>query len=175
MEDILSLFYRPLSTQAFQELIELQNLMQENPVSTEKDRWQYCWGDVYSAKAFYDQIHAHIQVPSVYAWLWKSSCMMKTKVFAWLLLSDRLNTKDLLKRRHWNVTEDYTCVLCHSHAYEDRVHLFFECKFSTRAWNYQQIEWSATEVDMQRILGHAKKHFGLPFFMEVLITACWNI
>jgi hypothetical protein len=36
MEDILSLFYRPLSTQAFQELLELQNLMQENPMSTER-------------------------------------------------------------------------------------------------------------------------------------------
>jgi hypothetical protein len=101
--------------------------------------------------------------------------MMKMKVFAWLLLFDRLNIKDLLKRHQWNVTEDSTCVLCHSHAYEDRVPLFFECKFSTRVWSYLQVEWIATEVDMQRILGLAKKHFGLPFFMEVLITACWNI
>jgi hypothetical protein len=100
---------------------------------------------------------------------------MKLKVFAWLLLSDRLNTKDLLKRRHWNVTEDYTCHLCHSQVYEDRVHLFFDCKFSARVWNYLQITWSRDEVDMQRILTLAKKDFGLPFFMEVLITACWNI
>jgi hypothetical protein len=28
---------------------------------------------------------------------------------------------------------------------------------------------------MQSILKLAKKDFGLPFFMEVLITACWNI
>jgi hypothetical protein len=87
-------------------MLELQSLMQDNPLTTEKDRWQYCW-DAYSAKAFYDQIHAHIRVPMVYAWLWKSACIMKTKVFAWLLLSD-------------------------THAYEDRVHLFFECKFSAR-------------------------------------------
>jgi hypothetical protein len=98
MENIMQLFYTPLSTQAFQELIDLQGLMQENPLSAEKDRWQYSWGDTYSAKAFYDQTHAHIRVPTVYSWLWKSACMMKLKVFAWLLLSDRLNTKDLLKR-----------------------------------------------------------------------------
>jgi hypothetical protein len=43
-EDILDLFYTHLSMQAFQELLELQSLMQDNPLTSEKDRWQYCWG-----------------------------------------------------------------------------------------------------------------------------------
>jgi hypothetical protein len=61
-------------------------------------------------------------------------------------------------------------VLCHSRTYEDRIHLFFECKFNARVWNYLQIEWSTTEVDMRRILSLAKQNFGYPFFMEA--TAC---
>ncbi|KAK1594285.1 hypothetical protein QYE76_027246, partial [Lolium multiflorum] len=80
-------------------------------------------------------------VPNVYLWLWKSCCVMKIKVFAWLLLSDRLNTRDLLQRRNWNVTDDKHCELCLLKAYEDRVHLFFECNFSARIWTYLQIDW----------------------------------
>jgi hypothetical protein len=50
--------------------------------------------------------------------------LLKIKVFAWLLISDRLNTKDMIKRRHWNVTDEYHCILCSSHTYEDKIHLF---------------------------------------------------
>jgi hypothetical protein len=139
-EDITSLFYLPLSPQAYQELEQLKLLMQNNPLTQEKDLWAYCWGDSYSSANFYSHIHKHIQVPSVYKWLWKSSCVMKHKVFAWLLLSDRLNTRDLLKRRHWKVTEDEHCVLCPGRIFEDRIHLFFECTFSSRIWNYLQID-----------------------------------
>lgn len=32
-------------------------------------------------------------------WIWKNRCIMKLKVFAWLLLLDRLNTEDMLRIR----------------------------------------------------------------------------
>jgi hypothetical protein len=120
----------------------LQCLMQNNHLSERKDEWHYCWGESYSAKKKnYAHIHAHLVVPKVYAWLWKSCCVMKTKVFAWLLLVYRLNTRVLLRMRHWNVTEDSHCVLCPSRVYEDRIHLFFHYNFSARIWTYSQIEW----------------------------------
>jgi hypothetical protein len=65
-EDLVDLFYRPLSIQAFQELQSLQSLMQDNQLSVTKDEWHYCWGESYSAKQFYDHIHAHLVVPKVY-------------------------------------------------------------------------------------------------------------
>jgi hypothetical protein len=68
---------------------------------------------------------------------------MSAKFFAWLLLKDRLNTKDLLQRRHWKVTEDFYCVLCPLRVREDRFHLFFECNFSQRVWKYLQIDWKS--------------------------------
>jgi hypothetical protein len=101
---------------------------------------------------------------------------MRTKTFAWLLLRDRLNTRDMLKRRHWNVTDDTHYVLCPTRAYEDRVHLFFECNYSARIWNYLQIDWSGQgSLDIQFIIGQAKRSFRQPFFMEVVIVACWHI
>ena len=136
--------------------------------------WTYRWGDTYTSAQFYKLIHLHIKVADVYKWLWKSSCIMKTKMFAWLLLSDRLNTRDLLQRRHWKVTDDTHCVLCPTRSYEDRSHLFFECNFSARIWNYLQIPWQSGS-NIQSVMAHAKSSFNKPFFMEVVITACYNI
>jgi hypothetical protein len=62
--------------------------------------------------------------------------VMKTKVFAWVLLVDRLNTRDLLQRRHWNVTDVYHCELFPLRVHEDGIHMFFECNFNVRVWNY---------------------------------------
>jgi hypothetical protein len=174
VDDITTQFYLPLSVIAYRELQSLEDLMQFNKPNEQNDVWSYSWGEKYTSAKFYDRIYEHIKVPSVYKWLWKSACTMKIKVFAWLLLSDRLNTRDLLKRRHWRVTDDVHCELCPGRNYEDRTHLFFECNFSTRIWNYLQITWQPKD-NMQDILAVAKRSFNKPFFMEVLMTACWNI
>jgi hypothetical protein len=168
------LFYRPLSVQAFGELNVLQSWMQDNPLSDHNDVWIYSWGEKYVVANFYESIHSHITVPKVYHWLWKSSCVMTSKVFAWLLLKDRLNTKDMLQRRHWNVVEQSHCVLCPLRVHEDRSHLFFQCNFSQRIWNYLQIQWIAHD-DLQTVVAEARRSFGQPFFMEVVIMACRNI
>ena len=131
-------------------------------------------GDSYTSAKFYKHIHSHIVVPKVFSWIWRSCCIMKSKVFAWLLLTDRLNTKDLLKRRNWNVTEDYCCVLCRARVYEDKIHLFFNCTFSSRIWNYLQIEWPV-HGNRQAVMAGARRRFGHHFFMEVVIIACWHI
>jgi hypothetical protein len=149
-------------------------ILEENPLSDQCDSWSYVWGDKYSSANFYDHIHKHIQVPGVFKWLWKSCFTLKTKVFAWLVLGDRINTRDMLQRRHWKVTDDMHCELCHGKIYEDRVHLFFECTFSRRIWNYLQVDWSSSN-DMQVLVARARRRFNKPFFMEVLITTCWNI
>jgi hypothetical protein len=174
VDDISTLFYLPLSAQAFEELNQLQRMMSSSPLEDRNDEWTYIWGGSYRAAKFYAHIHSHISVPSVYKWVWKSCCRLTVKVFAWLILRDRLNTKDMLVRRHWNVTEDLTCVLCPLHVHEDRAHLFFECNFSCRIWNYLQITWVAGD-DLQTIVGAARRSFHKPFFMEVLIMACWHI
>ena len=95
-------------------------------------------------------------------------------MFAWLMLSDRLNTRDMLQRRHWNVTEEFHCVLCPTRAHEDRDHLFFTCAFSQRIWNYLQIEWQQGD-DLYSIVKAARRGFAKPFFSEVVMIACWNL
>jgi hypothetical protein len=138
--DMSEMFQRPISVQAFQEFEQLQVIMEENPISDHEDCWSYVWGEKYSSANFYAHNHKHIQVSGVYKWLWKSCSTLKTKVFAWLVLRDRINTRDMLQRRHWNVTNDKHCELCPGRLYEDIVHLLFECTFSRRIWNYLQID-----------------------------------
>jgi hypothetical protein len=119
VQDISTMFYLPLSTTAFEEFNLLQRLMADHTISDQKDEWTYTWGTQYKASKFYVHIHSHITVPKAYHWVWKSSCHMTTKVFACLILKDRLNTRDMLQRRHWRVTDETTCVLCPLHAHED--------------------------------------------------------
>jgi hypothetical protein len=82
----------------------------------------------------------------------------------------------MLQRRQWNAIETTHCVLCPLKPREDRIHLLFDCNFSAGIWNYLQIQWQGnTGNDLQQVLHVARRSFGHPFFMEVLILACWNI
>jgi hypothetical protein len=134
-------FHLPLSSQAYDEFLVIQGCMGEMDLSQDGcDEWKCSYGD-YKPHKYYLSLFDHIQVKPQYLWIWKSRCTMKIKVFAWLLLSDRLNTKDMLQRRHWHATDNYDCVLCSAGEREDIDHLFFNCNFSTRIWNYLQINW----------------------------------
>jgi hypothetical protein len=69
LEDFSMILYLPLSISAYGELVELQTLMEANPLLDQKDAWCYAWGDKYLASKFYERIHSHISVPKVYHWL----------------------------------------------------------------------------------------------------------
>jgi hypothetical protein len=84
------------------------------------------------------------------------------------MISDRLSTKDMIKRRNWNVTAEHHCVLCPSHIYEDWMHLFFDCVFSTRVWSYLHIDWSVGMAIEDKFI-YARKDFGKPFFIDIVV------
>ena len=81
---------------------------------------------------------------------------MRHKVFAWLMLLDRINTRDLLQRRHFNVGEDHNCPLCEHAILETNNHLLYECPFAIRCWVILGIEWDNL-LDMQARHDQAKE------------------
>jgi hypothetical protein len=89
-----------MSAQSYNEFYVLDTALRDCPLSGDKDVWFYQWGEKYQSRQFYKHLHAHLTAPPFYSWIWKSACIMRTKTFAWLLLSDRLNTRDILIRRH---------------------------------------------------------------------------
>ena len=80
-------------------------------------------------------------VHPAFHWLWKTKCVPKIKVFGWFLLMDRLNTRNMLKRRHYNIGSTLDCMLCDRHVEETLEHLFFGCSFSQRCWDMLNIKW----------------------------------
>ena len=175
--DILEHFHLPLSQEAYSEFTQFQALLPLiNLEAGSRDTWKWPSksGD-YRAKLYYDSCFTHIVVDPIFKWIWKCACTLKLKVFGWLLLMDRLNTRDMMQRRQWIIQDD-TCVLFNLAQHEDRAHLFFACNFSQRVWNYVGISWTVlpnqTTYDMAQAV---RKDFGLPFFSKVVFVATWNI
>jgi hypothetical protein len=64
-------------------------------------------------------------------------------------------------------------ILCCSGQFQDWRHLFFNCIFSIRAWNYLQSPWHPGST-YESLLA-ARKSFKGPCFTEIGILACWTI
>ena len=137
-------FHLPLSTEAAEELRTLQDILRGVVTADDNDQWLITSNKsgVFIPSQIYRLSFQHITSHFLSQWIWKSKCTSKHKFFAWLILHDRINTKDMLRRRHWHVTSDHSCVLCCNDALEDWSHLFFECTFSVRVWIYLQVNWT---------------------------------
>lgn len=67
--------------------------------------------------------------------LWKCSAQLRHKIFFWLPLYDRVNTRNLLNRKSMYL-EDYNCVLCNDKVEETLMCLFWDCPFAGECWDY---------------------------------------
>jgi hypothetical protein len=112
MEQLEEMFHIPMSVEAFQQYQLLLTSLQEQQYSVQCDKWTYIWGaQEYSSQKVYKHIAGEDFVHPVFRWLWKSKCQPKHKVFFWLFLMDRLNTRSMLRKR--NIPMDsYTCENC---------------------------------------------------------------
>jgi hypothetical protein len=110
-DHLQGLLHLPLSEEAYDQFNELDIILQSLQLIGEKDSWSYIWGnDKYSSRKAYKHLLGSQQVQPDYGWIWKYACQMKHKVFFWLLVHDRLNTRDMLRKKHMHL-EYYTCEL----------------------------------------------------------------
>lgn len=144
------------------------------PVAQGNDRWTYIWGtSVFITSRAYKTIIGQRFVHPIFSWLWKSRCQMKHKVFFWLLLKDRLSTRDLSQRKRMTL-ESYTCDLCILQKRETVSHLFLRCNFVKACW--QSIGVSViTTRSPQSIFRQIKDRLAVPFYMEIMILMAWSI
>ena len=111
---------------------------------------------------------------STVVWIQKTKCVPKIKFFAWLFLNNRLNTRNVLRRRNKLLEEGYNCALCHDGVEEILEHLFFECPSVVSRWFALRITWEENANVHQKIY-LAKQTFMQPFFMEIFMVAAWCI
>jgi hypothetical protein len=105
-------------------------------------------------------------------WLWSTSCQNKRKIFFWLLLKDRLSTRELLRRKNMFV-QSYNCVHCHV-VEESLYHLFFDCSFAIACWNTLHLLITSGQ-SLPQIFEAFKNQLRLPFSIEIVVTMCWAI
>ena len=168
-------FFLPLSVQAYEEYKVFLEDVTQISLNSMVDKWTYIWGnDLYSSQKFYKLSFWSIQPAVTLPWIWSSKLYMKVKVFAWLLFLDRVNTRDLLERRHCKPPNvPVTCVLCSLGLRETREHLFFQCPFAITCWNTIGFSWDTTQEFHQMLQSHRSARPHLSCFMEIFLVACW--
>lgn len=174
-KDPATQFWLPMSQEAAAQLVQLQQLLDGMNINNqEHDVWSYIWGSsIFTTKQAYKALSGTMPASPIFKWLWNSCVQGRHRFFFWLLVRDRLNTRNILRRKNM-VLDDYNCVLCQLHIEEDVKHIFFDCPFSKECWALLGIFWD-TSLDCLLMVIQARQAFGLRFFREVFILACWTI
>jgi hypothetical protein len=118
------MFHTPLSTEAFDQLLALQDILSNLQLHDQKDKW-ICnaSSSLFSSQKAYSHMTGNQPTHPIFSWLWKSKCQPKHKVFFWLLLKDRLNTRSFLRQRSIPL-DSFTCDNCILQLEETTLHLF---------------------------------------------------
>lgn len=132
-EDLCELFHLPVSVIAANQGQELHDILAHMD-DQENDMWTFSWeGDRYKTTKVYESFFDQTPAAMSFKWIWKSVCLSKQKFFFWLLLQDRLSTKDLRARKNFYV-EYNRCVLCDSDTNETHTASLFLVHFQSRVF-----------------------------------------
>lgn len=66
--------------------------------------------------------------------IWSLPIPSSTKIFLFLLLKDKLLTRDVMIRRNFNCPTEW-CPMCHANQLETGFHLFFTCAYAGELWS----------------------------------------
>jgi hypothetical protein len=169
------MFIIPISQAAALELEDLRELVQDYNLTDGPDLRIFCWGNSqYAAAKLYNLAFSIDEVPGIFQLIWKCKVTPQIKFFAWLILQDRLHTRIMLVRRHFNVHPDSLCVLCPHREEETIAHLFFQCDFAQACWDKLSIVWDLND-ELYKVIERARQQSGLPLFMEIFLIAAWDL
>ena len=138
------------------------------------DTWSYiCGNGQFSVAQAYKVMIGIKLVPQQFNWIWNSSCQPKHKVVFWRLLHDKLNTRNLLRRKTFHL-ESYNCVVNNCPQEETLQHLFWTCPFASQCWDLLCPTRQAN-VSVLEAFDDLRQKLHVPFFMEIIILASWAI
>lgn len=125
LEYLEDLFHLPLTVQAYEEFEQLEIICEELKSYREyNDTWSYILGsEQFSSSRAYNYMIGVKLVPPHFQWIWNNSCQPKHKIFFWMVLHDRINTRNLLRRKTFHL-ESYNCAV-HTCQHEETLFHFF--------------------------------------------------
>jgi hypothetical protein len=176
-EFLQDLFHLPHSVQAFNEFEILEGIcvtVGQRIQMGDQDTWTYIWGNnSFSSKKAYNVLIGVQPVPDLFPSLWDTSCQAKHKFFFWLLLHDRLNTRNLLRRKNFEIPT-YNCATLNCVQEETLVHLFWSCPFAQECWDYICPQ-RTRNLSVHEAFYDIRDKLNLPFSMDIIILAAWGI
>lgn len=107
-QDMTQMFHLPVSEIAYNQFQTVNQELAQIQLTNEQDIWKYQWGNVFYSSNAYKIIAGHSQHHP--RWIWNSFCQPKHRVFFWLLLRDRLSSRNILRRKNM-LLQSYNCVL----------------------------------------------------------------
>jgi hypothetical protein len=102
-----------------------------------------------------------------------NACQPKHKVFFWLLLKERLSTRNILNRKNLHL-DSYNFVLCLQSTEETCQHLFLLCPFAKKCWELIHIDIPLNET-FPGLADYLQDRLHSQFFMTVVVLICWTI
>ncbi|KAE8776063.1 hypothetical protein D1007_51342 [Hordeum vulgare] len=100
--DMSTWFNLPLLEQTYMELSTVHVLIGEFELSPNQNDVWYCpsTNKFYTPKSFYSYAHREQTLNPLLNSIWASCYTLNIKVFSWMLIMDRLNTKDMVEWRN---------------------------------------------------------------------------
>jgi hypothetical protein len=134
MEELYEIFQLLLTIEAFQQYSLLSIEITSLELNSNTDEWKYILGSgQYSVQKAYRAMTGHMPTHPIFQNLWASKCQPKHTSFGWLLLHNKLNTRERLRSRHMAL-ESCTCENCILKRPETTYHLFLRCNFAKMCW-----------------------------------------
>jgi hypothetical protein len=138
------------------------------------DKWRCnASSNLFSSQKVYSHLIGNQQSHPLFSWLWRSKCQPKHKVFFWLLLKNRLNTRSFLRRRSMPL-DSFTCDNYIFQIEETIIHLFFRCNFARRCWLLLDIRPPRT-TDLLHTLLRIRRRLQVSWRLESVIIMTWSI
>lgn len=94
--------------------------------------WKWEPGGVYTASSIYKVMMGGGLTRDEHAGLWKAKVSPTVKIFAFLMLKNRILTHEVMLRR--NMTCSLPCVLCGNCPIESAMHIFYLCPYAVHVW-----------------------------------------
>jgi hypothetical protein len=155
------MFHTLLSVEAFVQFQALNGFLVNLPHNNQRDKWLCnASASLFSSQKIYSHLMGNQWTHPIFTWLWKLKCQPKHKVFFWLLLKDRLNTRALLRQRAM-LLDSYICDNCILQAEETVTHLFFRCSFAKRCWSFIRIS-TPRSADLINIILRIRRRWQVP-------------
>jgi hypothetical protein len=157
-------FVLRLSYVASTELGTLDCLLGDVVLTNGTDVRRCLWEDVaskLSSAALYKTVTASKVECVYYKFIWENCAPPNVKFFGWLLVQNRIQTKENLLKKH--CLDNDTCEVCDIGATESAAHLIVGCPFSPGFWHWLGIELIEDDVaslwNVQPLVHLSATHF----------------